>query len=104
MRIIKLAHIQAFAERHADAVAPLALWARDCKRATWKTHADVKAYARSADYVGNERWVFNVGGNKYRLVVAICFRTGIVLVKFIGTHAEYDKIDAATVDDFGGAL
>lgn len=104
MRIIKLAHLQDFAEKHADAKVPLALWSRDCKQANWKTHADVKAYARSADYVGNERWVFNIGGNKYRLVVAICFKTGIVLVKFIGTHAEYDKINAATVDDFGGAL
>lgn len=104
MRIIKIAHLQAFAMEHADACAPLALWARDCRSATWKTPADVKAYARSADYVGNERWVFNIGGNKYRLVVAICFRTGIVLVKFVGTHAEYDKINAATVDDFGGAL
>ena len=103
MRIIKLAHLQDFAEKHADARMPLALWVRDCRQAAWENHADVKAYARSADYVGNERWVFNVGGNKYRLVAAICFKTGVVLIKFIGTHAEYDKISAAKVESFGGA-
>ena len=58
----------------------------------------MKAYARSADYVGNQRWVFNIGGNMYRLVVDICFRTGYVLVKFIGTHSQYDKIDVQTVE------
>lgn len=84
--------------RHADAEAPLRLWICDCKAAEWKSAADVKAYARCADYVGNQRWVFNVGGNKYRLVVALCFKTGYALVKFIGTHAEYDKIDVSTVE------
>lgn len=98
MRIIKVSHLQQFAAEHADALAPLSQWAQDCKTAHWKTSADVKAYARSADYVGNQRWVFNIGGNKYRLVVAICFRTGYVLVKFIGTHADYDKIDVQTVE------
>ena len=84
--------------RHADAEKPLRLWIHDCKAATWKSVAEVKAYARSADYVGNQRWVFNVGGNKYRLVVALCFKTGYALVKFIGTHAEYDRIDVETVE------
>ena len=98
MRIIKVSHLQRFAAEHADALAPLSQWAQDCKTVQWKTPADVKAYARSADYVGNQRWVFNIGGNKYRLVVAICFRTGYVLVKFIGTHADYDKIDVQTVE------
>ena len=98
MRIIKVFYLQEFAKRHADVLAPLSQWAQDCRRAAWRTIADVKAYARSADYVGNQRWVFNIGGNKYRLVVAICFRTGYVLVKFIGTHAQYDKIDVQTVE------
>lgn len=98
MRIVKIAYLQAFAERHAEVRVPLSLWARDCKLANWRTPADVKAYARSADYVGNQRWVFNVGGNKYRLIVAICFRTGFVLVKFVGTHAEYDRVDALSVE------
>lgn len=98
MRIIKELPLHDFWVRHADAEKPLRLWIHDCKAATWKSVAEVKAYARSADYVGNQRWVFNVGGNKYRLVVALCFKTGYALVKFIGTHAEYDRIDVETVE------
>ena len=98
MRIIKELPLHDFWVRHADAEKPLRLWIHDCKAATWKSVAEVKAYARSADYVGNQRWVFNVGGNKYRLVVALCFKTGYALVKFIGTHTEYDRIDVKTVE------
>lgn len=98
MRIIKELPLHDFWVRHADAEKPLRLWIHDCKAATWKSIAEVKAYARSADYVGNQRWVFNIGGNKYRLVVALCLKTGFALVKFIGTHAEYDRIDVSTVE------
>ena len=98
MQIIRELPLHDFWVRHADAEKPLRLWIHDCKAATWKSVAEVKAYARSADYVGNQRWVFNVGGNKYRLVVALCFKTGYALVKFIGTHAEYDRIDVETVE------
>lgn len=98
MRIIKEFPLREFWGQHADAESSLRLWIHDCKAASWRNAADVKAYARSADYVGNQRWVFNIGGNKYRLVVAICFKTKFALVKFIGTHAEYDKIDVATVE------
>ena len=102
MRIIKEFPLREFWARHADAETTLRLWIHDCRNAVWRTVADVKAYARSADYVGNQRWVFNIGGNKYRLVVALCFKTGYALVKFIGTHAEYEKIDVATVELGGG--
>ena len=91
-----------FWTRHADAEKPLRLWVHDCRAAKWQSIAEVKAYARTADYVGNQRWVFNIGGNKYRLVMAICFKTGFALVKFVGTHAEYDKIDVSTVELGGG--
>lgn len=94
MRIIKVFYLQEFAQRHADALAPLSQWAQDCRQAVWRTNADVKAYARSADYVGNQRWVFNIGGNKYRLVVAICFRK-------IKTPEEYEasmKLFSALMD------
>lgn len=101
MRIVKERPLKDFWSTHADAERPLAIWIRDCRRAAWRSAADVKAYARSADYVGNMRWVFNIGGNKYRLVVAISFRTGVVLVKFIGTHAEYDGINVETVESGG---
>lgn len=88
-----------FWQEHPDAESPLRQWIADCGKANWRSAADVKAYARSADYVGNQRWVFNIGGNKFRLVVALCFKTGYALVKFVGTHAEYDRIDVTTVED-----
>ena len=97
MRIIKLKHLRDFWIGHADAEPGLRKWAAECLKARWRNFEDVKTYARSADYVGNNRVVFNICGNKYRLVVAIHYRTGIVLVKAIITHAEYDKIDVKTV-------
>ena len=98
MRIIKIKHLRDFWTLHPTAGPSLRQWIVECRRAQWRSFADVKAYARSADWVGNGRVVFNVCGNRFRLVVAIGFRTGIVLVKFIGTHAEYVKVDVATVE------
>lgn len=98
MRIIKLKHLRDYWVSHADAQPGLRKWAVECSKARWRSFEDVKAYARSADYVGNNRVVFNICGNKYRLVVAIHYKAGIVLIKFLGTHAEYDKIDVTTAE------
>lgn len=98
MRIIKTKPLAEFWIRHPDAESGLRQWIAECRNAVWQSMADVKSYARSADWVGNNRVVFNVAGNKYRLVVAVHFGAGIVLVKFIGTHAEYDAIDVRTVE------
>lgn len=68
------------------------------KRSEWTQPADLKAHYRSASILKNRRVVFNIKGNDYRLIVAVAFKLGIVYVKFIGTHAEYDKIDAETVE------
>ncbi|MEK8088721.1 type II toxin-antitoxin system HigB family toxin [Thermithiobacillus plumbiphilus] len=67
-----------------------------CK-ADWKTPADVKADYRNASIIANNRVVFNIKGNDYRLIAAINYDVGVIWIKFIGTHAEYDRIDAATV-------
>jgi mRNA interferase HigB len=67
-------------------------------RAEWKSPGDVKAQYGNASIVGNNRIVFNIAGNKYRLIVAFAYRMQIAYVKFVGTHTEYDKVDAATVD------
>ena len=98
MRIIKTKPLSSFWSSHPDAESGLRQWIAQCRAASWRSMADVKAYARSADWVGNNRVVFNIAGNKYRLVTAIHFKAGIVLVKFIGTHAEYDRIDVTTVE------
>lgn len=72
-------------------------WVSVAKAADWTTPAEVKQLFRSADIVANNRLVFNIGGNKYRLVVAVHYRAKRLFIRFIGTHAEYDKIDATTV-------
>jgi len=77
--------------------ASLEAWFHEAVKAEWKTPADVvKAYA-NASIVGSDRVVFNIKGNSYRLVVAILYRHEIVFIKWIGSHAEYDRIDATTV-------
>ena len=98
VRIIKTKPLAAFWAAHPDAEPGLRQWIAECRAASWRSMADVKAYAHSADWVGNHRVVFNVAGSKYRLVVAVHFGAGIVLVKFVGTHAEYDRIDVRTVE------
>jgi len=97
MRIISRKALREFWERHPDARQPLQAWYADVKHATWKTPADIKDTYRNASIVANNRVVFNIKGNKYRLVVAVQYEYGLVYIRFIGTHREYDKIDAATI-------
>ena len=72
-------------------------WRRFVKQAEWKCFNDIKKDFQSADVISGNRVVFNVKGNHYRIVVKIHYNTGFVFVRFIGTHAEYDKVDAETV-------
>lgn len=81
----------------ADAREPIQAWYRHTLHADWASPADVKADLRHASILRDGRVVFNLGGNKYRLVVWINYRFRVVYVRFIGTHAEYDKIDAQTI-------
>jgi len=97
MRIIAVKTLRIFWEKHTDSRQSLQAWYHDAKRAEWKTPADIKNVYRNASIVGNNRVVFNIRGNEYRLVVAVQYQFGIVYIRFIGTHEEYDKIDAATV-------
>lgn len=77
---------------------PLKAWVDEVKNAQWKTPQDIKDKYRSADFLSNNRVVFNIKGNDYRLIVAVAYRFQAVYIKFVGTHTEYDKIDADTVD------
>ena len=97
MRVIALKTLRDFWERQPDAQQALQAWYHDARHAEWKTPADIKAVYRNASIVGNNRVVFNIKGNQYRLIVAIQYQFGIVYIRFIGTHREYDKIDAATI-------
>ncbi len=98
MKIIAVGTLRAFWERHPETEQPLKAWYDEAKAAAWRMPAEVKAHYASASIVGNNRFVFNIKGNDYRLIVAIAYKTGVVFLKFVGTHAEYDKVDAATVE------
>lgn len=86
-----------FSDKHPDCKQTLEAWYHDTKRAGWKTPADIKNVYRNASIQANNRVVFNIKGNQYRLVVAIQYQYGIVYIRFVGTHSEYDKIDAAII-------
>lgn len=97
MHVIKKKTLQDFWLRHPAAEIPLRAWLKDAERAQWRTMHDIKAYARSADMVGDNRVVFNIGGNKFRLVVLCLLAKGRLYVRFVGTHSEYDRIDAGRI-------
>lgn len=103
MHVITRGALQAYWSRRGreDAEEPLKAWYAEARRATWRTPDDIKARHRSASFVADNRVVFNIGGNKHRLVVHVNYGLGVVLVKFIGTHKDYDAIDAATVGGGG---
>lgn len=98
MRVIAVATLKTFWQRHPDAEQPLKAWFEEASKAAWTQPADIKAQYRSASILKNRRVVFNIRGNEYRLVVAIAYQLQIVYVKFIGTHQQYDAIDAHTVE------
>lgn len=86
-----------FVQQHADAARPLNRWIECMQAVQLANHADLKQMFPSADYVKNGRYVFNIGGNKYRLVAVVIFVAGVMNIRFIGTHAEYDRIDSSTI-------
>ena len=95
MRIIARGALRQFWEKpeHSDSEGPLKAWFHEVQKAFWKNSSDVKQKYRSASIISAERVVFNIAGNKYRLIVAIKYKIQIVYIRFIGTHKEYDKID-----------
>ena len=102
MRIIAKNTLKKFWEQpqYIDSKAPLESWYEEALNATWVSPQAVKAHYGSASICANNRVVFNIGGNKYSLVVEIQYRAGIAWVKFVGTHAQYDKIDVENVNEY----
>jgi mRNA interferase HigB len=97
MRIFTEQTLKEYAEKHPDTLTALQDWKQKVKKSNWKCFADVKKTFNSADNVGNQRYVFNVKGNDYRIVAIIKFTIQFVYIRFIGTHAEYDKIDCKNI-------
>ncbi len=97
MRIIARQTLRKFYEKHADSKAALDSWFHEVVAAAWTGPQEIKRRYPSADILSGNRIVFNIKGNTYRLIVKIHFNTGIVFIRFLGTHADYDKINANTI-------
>ena len=99
MRIISRKTLRMFWEKpqHADAEQALKTWFREASNADWTTPAQIKDAFASASIVSNNRVIFNICGNKYRLVVRVNYPYRIMYIRFIGTHAQYDRINVAEV-------
>jgi mRNA interferase HigB len=98
MHIVAVRFLRTFWENNPDSEQPLKSWVDEAKKASWLQPAQIKEQYRSASILKNKRVVFNIKGNDYRLVVSIAYHYQAVYVKFIGTHKEYDAIDAKTVE------
>jgi mRNA interferase HigB len=97
MRIISLKTIKEYVKQHPESETAFQRWAEIVSKAHWKNFADVKKDFSTADNVGNQHYVFNIRGNKYRLIVVVKFTIGHIFIRFVGTHSDYDKIDASTI-------
>ncbi len=97
MHIYSKRTLREFWQRHRDAEAALDQWHRTVKRARWTTPAEVRSHYADARILRNNRVIFNIKGNQYRLVVEIDYDNGAVYIRFIGTHAQYDRINALEV-------
>lgn len=104
MQVVALRNLEAYWQQpnRRDAEGALKAWLDEARLARWMSPQDVKNQYANASVIANNRVVFNIKGNDYRLIVAIAYRMQYVYVKFIGTHAEYDKVDATVVDKFKG--
>lgn len=97
MRVISKKTLRKFWSKHPDSEQPLRAWYAKTKFAAWKTSSDIKNDYRNASFVANNRVIFNIKGNKYRLVAIINYDFSIVYIRFVRTHKDYNNIDAATI-------
>ena len=97
MNVVSKKTLEAFWTAHPQAEGSLSSWYHHATAATWSTPQDIKNDFRSVDFVGDNRVIFDIGGNNYRLVVRISYPFKQILVKFVGTHEEYDEIDPEKV-------
>lgn len=97
MKIIAIKSLKLFWQQHSQAEKALRGWYAEASKAQWSTPAEIKAIHRNASFLGNNRVVFNIKGNDYRWVVAVRYTQQLMFIRFIGTHAEYDRINAETI-------
>lgn len=98
MKIVAVKILREFWMRHPDSEQHLKAWVDEVRKANWVQPAEIKEKYRSASILKNRRVVFNIKGNDFRLIVAVAYRFQAVYIKFIGTHEQYDAVDAETVE------
>ncbi|MFN8493301.1 MAG: type II toxin-antitoxin system HigB family toxin [Caldilineaceae bacterium] len=89
--------LRIFWQKHPDAERPLRAWYALTEKASWRSPAEIKAALANASFIGANRVIFNIKGNDYRLIVVAEYRKGRLFIRFVGTHAEYDRIDPETI-------
>jgi mRNA interferase HigB len=94
MRVIARSTLEAFWTQYPDSEQALRSWYQEALHAKWSSPSGIKAQYRNASILKGSRVVFNIAGNKYRLLVEVLYRIGVIYVKFVGTHKQYDGIDA----------
>jgi mRNA interferase HigB len=97
VRIIAKRTLKEFWEKYPETEEPLKAWYDEVIKENWLSFNDIKKQFRTASILGNDRVVFNIKGNQYRLIVLVLFAKGKIFIRFVGTHAEYDKIDAKSI-------
>jgi len=97
VNVIKRQTLIAFCKKYSDALVPMKTWFSICRKASWKSYHDLQKDYPEAFPIGDNRVVFDLKGNRYRIIARVLFIYQQVQIKWIGTHAEYDKIDASTV-------
>ncbi|NIJ55797.1 type II toxin-antitoxin system HigB family toxin [Dyadobacter arcticus] len=97
MNVISFKKLREFYEVHPDSKIYLTSWFKTVRKANWKDFNAVKVDFNSVDLVGDSRLIFNIKGNHYRLIARVNFEYGRLMIKWLGTHAEYDKIDAVKI-------
>lgn len=97
MRVIAKKTLRDFWLQHADSEQALKAWFSEAEKAQWKNTNDIRTNYPTASFVADNRVVFNIKGNHYRLIVKINYYYGMVWIRFVGTHGEYDRIDAKTI-------
>ncbi len=97
MRVIAKSTLRAFWVKHQDCEQQLKAWHKEAQDASWKNPREIKRQYQTASFLQDNRVVFNIKGNHYRLIVKINFDFGLIWIRFVGTHTEYDKIDATKI-------
>ena len=97
MRVIAKKTLKEYFEKNASAKQPLLIWFKEISSGNWKNHNEMKESFSSLSIIPDERIVFNIKGNKYRIVAKVNYEFQIIWIRFVGTHAEYDKTDASKI-------